>query len=82
MLKKQTAVEWLVEQISSSKYFYNLMEEIKSKSTIFQPNGILHKAKEMEKKQITDAYNIGKYQQRMDEFIEINDIILKDLKKD
>jgi len=49
--KKQTAVEWLVEQISSSKYFYNLMEEIESRGTIAQPNGILHQAKEMEKEQ-------------------------------
>jgi phosphoribosylformylglycinamidine (FGAM) synthase-like amidotransferase family enzyme len=46
---KQTAVEWLIEQISSSKYFYNLMEEIQSRSTIAEHNGILHQAKEMEK---------------------------------
>jgi HEPN domain-containing protein len=56
MLKKQTAVEWLIEQISSSKYFYKLMEEIQSKSTIAEPNGILHKAKAMEKEQIIDAF--------------------------
>jgi HEPN domain-containing protein len=62
---KQTAVEWLIEQISSSKYFYNLMEEIESKSTIVQPNAILQQAKAMEKEQIIsvywDAYNEGKY---------------------
>lgn len=46
---KQTSTEWLIEQISSSKFFYNLMEEIESRGTIVQPNGILHKAKEMEK---------------------------------
>jgi HEPN domain-containing protein len=56
MSKKQTAVEWLVEQISSSKYFYNLMEEIESRGTIAQPNGILHQAKAMEKEQIIDAF--------------------------
>jgi hypothetical protein len=56
---KQTAVNWLIEQISSSKYFYNLMEEIQSRSTIAEPNGILHKAKEMEKEQIIDAYAQG-----------------------
>jgi hypothetical protein len=55
----KTAVDWLIEQISSSKYFYNLMEEIQSRSTIAEPNGILHKAKEMEKEQIIDAYAQG-----------------------
>ena len=61
----KTAVEWLIEQISSSKYFYNLMEEIESKSTIVQPNAILQQAKAIEKEQIIsvywDAYNEGKY---------------------
>ena len=56
---KQTAVEWLIEQISSSKYFYNLMEEIESKSTIVQPNAILQQAKAMEKEQIIDAFGVG-----------------------
>ena len=56
---KQTAVEFLIEQISSSKYFYNLMEELESRSTIVQPNGILHKAKEMEKEQIIDAWIVA-----------------------
>jgi hypothetical protein len=51
---KQTAVEWLIEQISSSKYFYNLMEEIQSRSTIAEPNGILQQAKEMEKQQLIE----------------------------
>ena len=46
---KQTAVEWLTKQISSSKYFYKLMEEIESRSTIVQPNGILQQAKAMER---------------------------------
>ena len=53
---KQTAVEWLIEQISTSKYFYNLMEEIESRGTIVQPNGILEQAKAMEKEQIIQAY--------------------------
>jgi len=50
----KTAVEWLIEQISSSKYFYNLMEEIESRSTTVQPNGILHQAKAMEKEQMKE----------------------------
>ena len=56
---KQTAVEWLIKQISSSKYFYNLMEEIESRSTTVQPNGILQQAKEMEKEQIKDSFGVG-----------------------
>ena len=55
---KKTAVEWLIEQISSSKYFYNLMEEIESRSTIVQPN-VLQQAKEMEWQQIIDAFDDG-----------------------
>jgi hypothetical protein len=56
-MKQVTAVEWLVEQLSKSKYFYNLMEEIQSRSTIAEPNGILQQAKEIEKEQIIDAYS-------------------------
>ena len=57
---KQTAVEFLIEQISSSKYFYNLMEEIESRSTTVQPN-VLQQAKVMEKEQIINAYDEGEY---------------------
>ena len=53
---KQTAVEWLFEQISTSKYFYNLMEDINSRSTVAQSN-IFEQAKEIEKEQIVDAAN-------------------------
>jgi len=81
MLKKQTAVEWLIEQISSSKYFYNLMEEIESRGTIAQPNGILHQAKKMEKEQITDAYRIGTYQGRMDKSLTMDQYYNANLKK-
>jgi|694.fasta_scaffold146331_2 hypothetical protein len=55
-MKQVTAVEWLVEQLSSSKYIYNLMEEIECQSTIVQPN-IFEQAKAMEKKQLIDAYS-------------------------
>ena len=57
---KQTAVEFLIEQISSSKYFYNLMEEIESRNTTVQPN-VLQQAKVMEKEQIVNAYDTGEY---------------------
>jgi hypothetical protein len=56
---KQTAVEWLIEKISTSKYFYNIMEELESRSTIVQANGILQKAMEMEKEQIKEAFYSG-----------------------
>ena len=63
---KQTAVEWL-HYVSKQRELDKFDWE---------------QAKEMEKKQITDAYTIGRYQQRIDEFVEINDIVLKYLKKD
>ena len=71
MYKKQRAVEWLWTWINDNQ-----------EATIEQSNEAYKQAKEMEKKQITDAYTIGRYQQRIDEFVEINDIVLKDLKKD
>ena len=49
-MKKQTAVEWLSKQISTSKYFYKLMEDINSRSTIAQSD-IFEQAKEIEKEQ-------------------------------
>ena len=52
---KQTAVEWIIEQISSSKYYYKIMEDINSRNTVAQSN-ILEQAKEMEKEQIIQAY--------------------------
>ena len=56
-MMKKTAVEWLVEQISSSKYFYKVMEDINSRSTVAQSN-IFDQAKAMEKEQIIDACNL------------------------
>ena len=61
---KQTAVEWLFKQISTSKHFYNLMEDINSRSTVAQSN-IFEQAKEMEKEQINDACYEGYYQEGM-----------------
>ena len=54
-MKKTSAVNWLIKQISSSKYFYKLMEDIQSKSTKAEPDGILQQAKAMEKEQIMKA---------------------------
>ena len=52
---RQTAVEWLENQIKNSKYFYKLMEDINSRSTIAKSD-IIEQAKEMEKAQIKDAW--------------------------
>ena len=52
---RQTAVEWLENQIKNSKYFYKLMEDINSRSTIAKSD-IIEQAKEMEKTQIKDAW--------------------------
>jgi hypothetical protein len=47
----QTAVEWLENQIMTSKYFYKVLEDINSRSTVAQSN-IFEQAKEMEKEQM------------------------------
>ena len=52
---KQTAVEWLENQLKNSIYFYKLMEDINRRSTVAQSD-IFEQAKEMEKEQIIDAY--------------------------
>jgi GH25 family lysozyme M1 (1,4-beta-N-acetylmuramidase) len=52
-MTKQTAVEWLIEQISNSKYFYKLMEDINLRSTVAQSN-IFEQAKEMEKERMIE----------------------------
>jgi hypothetical protein len=54
----ESAVEWLREQISNSIYYYKIMEDINSKSTIAQFN-IFEQAKQMEKEQIMDAFRNG-----------------------
>ena len=55
---KQTAVEWLENQIMTSKYFYSLMKELNSRGTIVQPN-VFEQAKEMEKEQIKFFFKKG-----------------------
>jgi len=52
---KLTPVEWLENQIKNSKYYFKLMAEINSRSTIVQPN-IFEQAKEMEKDEIKLAW--------------------------
>ena len=57
MEKQKTAVDWLENQIKTSKYYYKLMAEINSRSTIAQPN-VFEQAKQIEKQQIIDACNL------------------------
>jgi len=45
---KQTAVEWLEEKILNARYIYKLKDDL--------DNFLLEQAKEMEKKQIVDAF--------------------------
>jgi hypothetical protein len=57
-MTKQTAVEWLENQIKTSKHYFKLMAEIKNRSTVAQSN-IFQQAKEMEKEQIIEAFDEG-----------------------
>jgi hypothetical protein len=45
-MKKQTAVEWLEDNLQSDMTFMEVL-------------GLIEQAKEMEKKQIMNAYNLG-----------------------
>lgn len=54
---KQTAVEWLENQLKNSIYFYKLMEDINRRSTVAQSD-IFEQAKEIEKRQIREDHNI------------------------
>lgn len=67
----KTAVEWLEDQIKNSKYFYKLMEDINSRSTIAQSN-IFQKAKEIEKKQIVLSHINGQSEFDKEKFREYN----------
>jgi hypothetical protein len=55
---KQTAVEWLENQIKNSKHYFGLMSEINSRGTVEQPN-IFKKAKEMEETDLHVKYMKG-----------------------
>jgi hypothetical protein len=78
---KQTSVEWfsnqcyeLFEQYSEGKFDRITLNKSMVDAT--------EKAKEIEKKQITDAYQIGIYQGRMDKYLEIDQYYNKTFKKD
>jgi hypothetical protein len=57
-MSKQTVVEILENKLKQSKYFYKLMEDLKSQNTVVGID-IFEQAKEMEKQQIINAYVQG-----------------------
>jgi hypothetical protein len=59
---KQTAVEWLDNQIKKSKYFYKVIKDMNS-STVVQPN-VFEQAKEMEKQQLRECWRQAQAEQR------------------
>ena len=69
--KEQSSIEWLSKQISSSKYFYKLMEDINSRSTIAQSD-IIEQAQEMEKEQITLSHINGQSEFDTEKFRQYN----------
>ena len=66
-MEKQTATEWLENQIKTPKYFYKVMEDINSRSTVAQSD-IFKQAKEMEKEQRVESYKNGYANGQMDAF--------------
>jgi hypothetical protein len=78
---KQTAVEWLGNQIKTSKYFYKLMEDIQSRGTVAQSN-ILNQAKEMEKEQkgyseedLRDAFDSAREFNSLDGVVDVHIVL-------
>ena len=51
---KQTAVEWLINELKKSKHYQQMINEVHQNSTIV--SDILEQAKEMEKEQIIEAF--------------------------
>lgn len=68
---KQTAVEWLMEQISfkdeNGFYIIDSLEDV---------DNLYKKAKEMEKEQIIDAFNSGQ-QEKANDIQEMKDLPIK-----
>ncbi len=57
MTMNKTAIEFLINELSKSKYFQRVLNEINENSTI--EKDILKEAFELEKQQIVDAYESG-----------------------
>ena len=50
---KPTAVEWLVNELSKSKYYYKIIEDINAMGTV--ERDVINTAKQMEEEQIMDT---------------------------
>jgi len=54
-MPKQTAVEWLVNELKKSKHYHQMINEVHRNSTI--AIDVIQQAKEMEKEQIERMYS-------------------------
>jgi hypothetical protein len=71
---KKTAVEWLENQIMTSKYFYKVLEDMNSRGTVAQPN-IFRQAKTMEKEQTIDFVDnliVGMSREKIEQYYNEN----------
>jgi hypothetical protein len=59
MDKKQTAVEWLIEQLQKTRDWQRVINEANQSSTSVRD--VIAEAKEMEKEQIMEAHYAPKY---------------------
>ena len=57
MSKKQTAVEWLVNELKKSIHYQRVINEVNQSSS--QNKNVIDEAKQMEEEQIKDAYGDG-----------------------
>ena len=56
-MKTQTAVEWLVNELKTSKHYQRVINEVNQSST--EIKDVIEQAKAMEKEQIEDAWIKG-----------------------
>jgi len=56
-MSKQTAVEWLINELKKSKHYQQMINEVHQNSTV--AIDVIEQAKAMEKEQIIDAYKYG-----------------------
>jgi len=57
LYKKQTAVEWLIEQLQKTRDWQRVINEANQSGSSVRD--VIKQAKEMEKEQIVEAYRLG-----------------------
>lgn len=67
---KETAVEWLINELKKSKHYQQMINEVHQNSTIV--SDILEQAKEMEKEQITLSHINGQSEFDTEKFRQYN----------